>query len=183
MVLLNPQPVHSSVQHRKTDPRKTPQDMLAQGKENTGRKNDSPSPAVHLHGGEAPCSWEHEALKAEKGKGSWEQAASSEDGGALASTPRTAFIFLKFDISLIHSTHHPGNKNQIFTSSTQFHGFPKNLKFLWGSVYISIFCWLVSLLISCDSDNLAAAFFPRYLPCVIWSLSQILHHFYLMRIK
>lgn len=41
MVLLNSQPVHSSMQYRKTDPRKTPQDMLAQGKENTGRRNDS----------------------------------------------------------------------------------------------------------------------------------------------
>lgn len=41
MIQLNPQPDHSSVQYRKTDPRKTPQDILAQGKENTGRKKDS----------------------------------------------------------------------------------------------------------------------------------------------
>lgn len=50
---------------------------------------------VHLHRDEGPRSWECEALKAEKDKGSWEQAESSEDGGALASAPRTAFIFLK----------------------------------------------------------------------------------------
>lgn len=41
MVLLNSQPVHSSTQHRKVDPRETPQDILAQGKENTGRKKNS----------------------------------------------------------------------------------------------------------------------------------------------
>lgn len=35
---LNLDPVHSAMQHVETDPRKTSQDVLAQGKENTGRK-------------------------------------------------------------------------------------------------------------------------------------------------
>lgn len=52
---------------------------------------------------------------------------SSEDGAALASTPRTAFIFL-FDTSLVQSTRDPGNRNQTGTSSTQFHGIPKDFK-------------------------------------------------------
>ena len=43
LVLLNPEPVHSSMQHRETDPRKTQQDVLAQGKKNTGRKKEKGS--------------------------------------------------------------------------------------------------------------------------------------------
>lgn len=38
LVLLNLESVHSSMQHRENDPRKTSQDVPAQGKENTGRK-------------------------------------------------------------------------------------------------------------------------------------------------
>lgn len=38
LVLLNLESVHSSMQHRENDPRKTSQDVPAQSKENTGRK-------------------------------------------------------------------------------------------------------------------------------------------------
>lgn len=43
LVWLNLEPVHSSTQHRETDLRKTSLGVLAQDKENTGRKKEKGS--------------------------------------------------------------------------------------------------------------------------------------------